>query len=278
MDHCCCTWLGQPMADLIPPSIRDDRTRGLVGLLDRLDLLPFSVVANLYDPATCPSSALPFLAHQFGILDEGWALATSDAARRTFVAQALTLQAKRGTAWAMRQALAAIGWPGLAVVERSTHWANFKVTQPLPPQPVTKDQVARILAVIERWKPARCVLEAVEFAITFDSAVPGIGPRHDGTHLHGGLIKYEGLVLSTISYVRLGAGGLTLRIDALTISDLADRVVVSFTVDAATGNGLDLDTYAVFTAADTLITQASAPAVHKTSAVTLAVVWIIRKT
>jgi len=266
------------MADLIPPSIRDDRTLGLVGLLDRLDVMPFSVVANLYDPATCHSAALPFLAHQFGVLDEGWALATSDAARRFFVAQALSLQAKRGTAWAMRQALAAIGWPGLTIVERSSHWAKFKVTQPLPPQPVTQDQVTRIMAVIERWKPARCVLEAVEFAIAFDSAVPGVGPRHDGQHLYDGLIKYEGLILSSISYVRLGAGGLTLRIDTLTVADLADRVVVSFTVDAATGNGLDLDTYAVFTAADTLVAQASAPSVFKTSAVTLAVVWTIRKT
>ncbi len=267
------------MADLIPTSIRDARSTALMGLLDRFDALPIhGILGELYDPNRCPAAALPWLAHQLGVLDEGWLLATSEAARRDLVRQALALQAKRGTAWAMRQALAAIGWSGLTIVERSSHWAKFKVTQPLPQQPVTKDQVTRILAVIERWKPARCLLESLEFVLSFTSAVPGVGPRYDGQHLHDGLIKYEGLILSAISYVRLGAGGLSLRIDTLTVTDLADRVVVSFTVDAATGNGLDLDTYAVFTAADTLVAQASAPSVFKTSAVALAVAWTIRKT
>ena len=266
------------MADLTPASIRDQRSVALMGLLDRMEMLPIvGIIGDLYNPDKCPAVVLPFMAHQFGVLDESWALATSEAARRNLVKHAFALQAKRGTAWAMRQALAAIGWPGMTIVERSSHWAKFKVTQPLPQQAVTKDHVMRILAVVERWKPARCLLESLEFVLSFASEVPGTGPRHDGQHLYNGLIKYEGLILSTISYVRLGAGGLTLRIDTLTVTNLADRVVVSFTVDSATGNGLDLDTYAVFTAADTLVAQASAPSVFKTSAVTLAVVWTIHK-
>jgi phage tail P2-like protein len=263
--------------NLLPASIDDVRSRALMGLLDRMAALPVSILTSLYDPAACPASALPFLAHQFGVLDEGWPLAATEGARRALVSQALQLQAKRGTPWAMRQALAAIGFPGLSIVERSSHWAKFKVTQPLGGQPVTADQVSRILAAIDRWKPARCVLEAIEFGVTFESNVSNAAPRFDGSYTFNGAIKYEGAVLASIAYVKIGAGSPSVRINSVTVQDLPDRTVVTFNVDSATANGQSLDTYAIYTAADTLIASATAPSVYKSASLTLAVTWTIHK-
>lgn len=271
------TWWDPPMADpVIPPSIRDIRTEALVSLSARLEALPLQIITGLYDPDATPVEALPHLARQFGVLDEGWFLA-DEPSRREIIRQALALQAKRGTPWALRGALAAIGFPGLTIQERTSHWASFKLVQPLGGRSINQAQLARIVAVVERWKPARCVLEAIEFGVAFESSVSNAAPRHDGTYVHDATIKYEGALLASVAYAKIGAGSPTVRIDAVTVQERADRLEVAFAVDAATANGLDLDTFAVFTASDTLVASATAPPVFKSASVTLSVTWTIRK-
>lgn len=265
------------MADpIIPPSIRDTRTEALVSLSARLEALPLQIITGLYDPEAAPVEALPHLARQFGVLDEGWFLA-DESSRREIIRQALALQAKRGTPWALRGALAAIGFPGLTIQERTSHWASFKLVQPLGGRSISQAQLARILAVVDRWKPARCVLEAVEFGVAFESSVSNAAPRYDGAYIHDGSIKYEGALLASIAYAKVGAGSPTVRIDAVTVQDLPDRLEVAFTVDGATANGQALDSYAVFTASDTLVADATAPAVYKDTSLALAVTWTIWK-
>lgn len=264
------------MASLIPPSIRDARSLAVEALLARLDtLLVAEVIGALYDPATCPEAALPLLAHQFGVLDEGWVLAASAAARREIVAAALPLQTKRGTPWSMRRALAAIGWPGMTIQERTSHWAKFKVSQPLGGKALTSLDLARIKAVIEAWKPARCVLDGLDLGVAFSSDVAASGPRYDGIYLHDGTILWNSLVIDTISYARVGDGTTSVRIDGLTITATPGRQVITFAVDAATANGLTLNHYAVYTSADVLVTSAATVDVVKTSDVSLSVTWTL---
>lgn len=267
------------MASLIPPSIRDARALAVEAVLARLDALPVAeVIGSLYDPATCPEAALPLLAHQFGILDEGWVLAGSTAARRELVANALPLQAKRGTPWAMKQALAAIGWPGMTIQERTNHWAHFRVSQPLGGKALTAQDLTRIKAVIEAWKPARCVLESLGLGVSFASNVAATGPRYDGTYVYDGTINYDSLAIETIAYVTVGDGATSIQISDLTITATPGKTVVAFEVDTATANGLTLNHYAVYTAADLLVSSATTVDVAKTSDVSLAVEWTLNLT
>lgn len=267
------------MADarLIPPSIADARTRGIAYVLDRLNELPLEVVDDLYDPDLCDELALPHLAKQFGVLDEAWTLASTVPARRALVKAALQLQMRRGTPWALKQALAAVGWPGLGIQERTSHWSKFRLTQPLSGRPVTPSDLATLMPVIEAWKPARCVLDSIEFGIVFESFVSGVGPHYDGLHVHDGAIKYEGLTLDSISHVKLGATNPTVQINAPTVVDHGSSLLITFLVDAATANGLQVDTFAIYSAAGTEITRATIAPVTKTASITLSVTWTLHK-
>ncbi len=168
------------MGSLLPPSIRDARTLALEGLLDRLDALPLDLLRTLYDPARCPVEALPFLASQWGVLNEVWALARSEAEQRALVGKALLWQRHRGTPWALSQVLGAAGWPGGVVEERiaSDHqhdrsfkhdgsvcyggrggWACFRVCFELGSRAISAADVACFRAAVDAWSPAgrRCV-------------------------------------------------------------------------------------------------------------------------
>lgn len=265
------------MADLrlIPPSIQDSRTVGLATLLDRQAALDLDLLRNLYDPDLCPASALPLLALQFGVLDEAWVLAATEAARRGLVKQALQLQKKRGTPWALKQALAAIGWPGMTLQERTSSWAHFKITQPLGGRQVPPDELDRLLATIDAWKPARCVLEAVEMGVTFESSVSGQGPHYDGAHIHDGSFKHEGLVVDNIAYVKVGASSPTVQVPVLSVTPQGAQIIVHFHVAAADANGMTLDTFALYSGGNTEIARATTPPVTKNAALTLDITWTL---
>ncbi len=263
-------------ADLLPPSIADTRSLAMAAVLDRLDTLPMAVVDQLYDPDLCHEEALTPLGHQFGVLDGGaWSLASTLEAKRGLVKQALQLQKRRGTPWAMKQALASIGWPGLAIQERTTDWAHFKVYQPIGGRSLSLADLALLIPVINAWKPARCILDAIELGVVFTSEVVGAGPRYDAAHLHDGAILYEGSVLDTISYVKVGAGAPSVVISGLTVAHFPDHKVITFNVDTATANGLALDSYSIHTAGGTVIATATAAPVSKTSDVSLAITWTL---
>lgn len=167
------------MGSLLPPSIRDARTLALEGLLDRLDALPLDLLRTLYDPAQCPAEALSFLASQWGVLNEVWALARSEAEQRALVGKALLWQRHRGTPWALSQVLTAAGWPGGVLEERvatahlhdgtfnrdgsvwyggtggagGSGWATFRVQFDLGSRYISEADVAMIHRVVDAWSP-----------------------------------------------------------------------------------------------------------------------------
>lgn len=112
------------MADFqLPPALAgDERFAALCELLqgayDDLDLSAMLVyLVDQVKPAV-----LSHLAEQFSLTDElSWSLASTDATRRGLVKRSIELHRYKGTPWAIKQALAAIGYPVLELVEQAEY-------------------------------------------------------------------------------------------------------------------------------------------------------------
>lgn len=111
----------------LPPALAgDERFVWLKELLDEnmqgLDLNPMLV----YLVDLVPPSLLPILAEQFSMLEEAtWPVARSDDDRRALIKTAIMLHRYKGTPWAVKQALATIGYPVLELVEQKTYQAEW---------------------------------------------------------------------------------------------------------------------------------------------------------
>ncbi|MFW6057695.1 MAG: phage tail protein [Persicimonas sp.] len=137
------------MTSLLPGGIADDRFRELDEVAEeRFAALPLSTLL-VYLLDHVESSALPALAWQFGALGDTWSAAESDTERRELLRQAIARRRRRGTPWAIKDALAALGHPALELQEgtkirrdgsiqrdgfhdRSGHWAKIAVRFDLP--------------------------------------------------------------------------------------------------------------------------------------------------
>jgi len=110
------------MADdlrLLPAGIDDERSRALLKLIGRLDNLDLTTLL-VYRIDDLPEDALSLLAWQFNILgDDGWDLATTPEERRALIRRALDLHRHRGTPWAIREAVKALGYADAEIVEET---------------------------------------------------------------------------------------------------------------------------------------------------------------
>jgi phage tail P2-like protein len=90
-------------------------------LTQRLSLLPVDgLLVDLVDLVSAPF--LPHLAEQFHVLGlEGWSTGLAEADQRELVRNAIRLHRKKGTPWAVRTALASIGYPGSELIEYKTY-------------------------------------------------------------------------------------------------------------------------------------------------------------
>jgi len=199
------------MAQLtIQPSINDLRSRSLLSLIERLgelDLTPILV----YRLDSVPDSALLPLAWQFDMLAPEWQIGaavtesidaltnidaltdidtlgssagtsglsttvSSDASSwRTLLKVAIPLHRTRGTPYAIKTALAALGWNGVTIQEghaswggttwpSNQGWAVFRVTLDLiAGQGATGADAARAIAAINFFKPTRSKLDSIWF-------------------------------------------------------------------------------------------------------------------
>ncbi|AVH35430.1 hypothetical protein AL532_03435 [Pseudomonas monteilii] len=111
----------------LPPALAsDERFVWLNELLnenlERLDLNAMLVyLVDLVQP-----SVLPILGEQFSMLEEAtWPVARSDEDRRALIKTAIELHRYKGTPWAVKQALAIVGYPVLELVEQKTYQAEW---------------------------------------------------------------------------------------------------------------------------------------------------------
>lgn len=64
-------------------------------------------ISDLWNPETCPVDALPWLAWALHV--ESWDAATTEAQQREAIKMSVLLHRKKGTPWAIKRALAAVG-------------------------------------------------------------------------------------------------------------------------------------------------------------------------
>lgn len=155
------------MADarLLPPSVADARGLAFLEVLERLGDLDLSPVL-VYHLDGVPDSALYALAWQFDVLGAaGWDLADTAEKRRDLLRRAFRLHQRKGTPWAILEALRALGYPDATVVEGAPGSFRFRVhlgalqdgdTLPAELQ-------AQLLAAVETWKNARSWLDSLDW-------------------------------------------------------------------------------------------------------------------
>ena len=221
------------MAELsAAPSINDSRTQALLELIARLadlDLAPLLI----YRIDSVPAGALPFLAWQFDILSPLWQLiapvaigvdaltnvdllididnlietggvvsadSLTEAAQREMLKSAVPLHRFRGTPWAVKQALAALGWTQVSLLEgqsrwggaaypASQGWAVFRVMINLVNgQAVPIGVVSTAAAAVKFFKPARAWLDSIWFVTPPESDV---APKPSDRLTLGGIVQYQ---------------------------------------------------------------------------------------
>lgn len=168
---------------LLPPPLATDLSmRALEAVQSRMSDIPLAQ-GIVYDFENVDASALAHLGEQFHVMGaEGWRLATTDEQKRALLARAVALHRHKGTPWAIREALKAVGFNDLEIAERlpSNHydgslafsgsdvyaaygWAQFRVTADAgDDQPITAEQTALIVETVTAWKPARSHLVDVQ--------------------------------------------------------------------------------------------------------------------
>ena len=175
------------MADhrLIPDSIKDPSSLAFNELIERLGTLDITPVL-IYMIDNVASSALPHLAEQFHVSsDEGWLLAGSESDRRTLIKRAIELHRHKGTPWAVKEVIRALGYLDVALQERlpvvvydgqaaysgsedfggGTQWALFDVLIDIgESKTLTQDNITRLVNAVNEWKNTRSHLRKISFS------------------------------------------------------------------------------------------------------------------
>lgn len=96
--------------------------RGLATANSVRELNP-DIIRTLWNADLCPSQFLPFLAWSLSV--DFWELAADDDQRRDLIRNAIQWHRKRGTSWAIKQALAAFGYPVVELVEQRVYFEQW---------------------------------------------------------------------------------------------------------------------------------------------------------
>lgn len=176
---------------LLPPNATPlERALELSSL--RMTAMPLPL-RELWRYQDCPAHLLPWLAWALGVDD--WSPAWSDGAKRIAIRDALMVQQRKGTLWALKQAVLAAGLGSARVIEgnggtrhdgeehhdgRVRHgdarqWAVCRVVLAQPLRNADSDNVRRLLASV---MPVRCHLAGISF--------------EEGSCTHDGLLAYDG--------------------------------------------------------------------------------------
>ena len=214
------------------PSINDTRAQALLVLIARLAALDLTTLL-VYRIDSVVESALPFLAWQFDILSPLWqliapvsvgidALTNIDlltdvdnliesgglvsaqtltaAGERALLMSAIPLHRFRGTPWAIKQALAALRWTQVTLLEGQSNWggdaypssqgwAVFRVMINLAPgQGVSTGAASTAAAAVNFFKPARAWMDSMWFLAPLMSDA---GPAPSDNLTLGGITQYQ---------------------------------------------------------------------------------------
>ena len=133
--------------------------RALERMTRRVDQIPVPI-RDLWNPWTCPVRFLPWLA--FALSIDAWSPDWPEAVKRNFVAQAIAIQRKKGTAASVRQVVEAFG----GQIALREWWQQDPPAAPYTfdlvlnlngegGQPATAEFVNQVIDEVARTKPAR---------------------------------------------------------------------------------------------------------------------------
>lgn len=162
---------------LLPPSVADERFLNIEQINERLQALNQDVILKIYFPQIVDQSALVHLAEQFNVAGvRGWDLADTEEKQRALIEDAIELNRRAGTPFAIIRALQAVGYPNVTVIENPPltldgSWsldgeeilagkklAGFIVVLDSNEAPVSEGRIELLLAMIDEWKNARSAL------------------------------------------------------------------------------------------------------------------------
>lgn len=114
------------MANNLRPSsaINDLRTRTHLALSARLQNLDLTPLLIMLLGSNIPTSILPYLVWQFDMMIPSAPMQALGVAPLTILQNALPLHRKLGTPWALKQALALCGFPGVTLQEGQASWGG----------------------------------------------------------------------------------------------------------------------------------------------------------
>lgn len=154
---------------------------------------------------TVDASAIPALAEQFDVLGfKGMRLATTEAQQREVIKKAIELKRFKGTVWAVKEALRAIGYPSAVLTENAgageNGWAEFQIDLDGGNNMISASTIDDILKNVEEYKNTRSHLIGVSFSINLgvdniligDESVENPTVLNDDIVTVGGDFKYNG--------------------------------------------------------------------------------------
>lgn len=119
-------------------------------------------IRKLWNHRTCPLQLLPWLAWAWSV-DE-WDPAWTEGQQRAMVGASIKLHKKKGTVWAVREALLRSGLESVRVIEKpadAAHWSHFDVDVVIVDRPLTQAAIQRAHTLIEENKAQRSVLRTL---------------------------------------------------------------------------------------------------------------------
>lgn len=186
------------MASLIP-SHYTDREKNLeqVGAASIDRIMGSLWSGRLHDPATCKASFLFTLGQYYGV--EYWWQNISEDEHRALIAAFPTIKKRRGTLWAVEQALAVIdanahviegdyqiryngvaSYDGVYQYGYKTHWAEYVV---IASRAMINAQASQLRRLLESVAPARSRLLRIDYtavAAIYDGAISYAGNYNYG--------------------------------------------------------------------------------------------------
>lgn len=131
--------------------------------LDEVDLGKLLV----YSIDNVDADALPALAKQFDVLGyKGMRLAQTEQDQRNLIKRAIELHRYKGTIWAVKEAMKAVGFKDLTLIEHvDGHWAKFRVVLLNENVGITASSITDLIAMINEYKNTRSLLVDVRIDI-----------------------------------------------------------------------------------------------------------------
>jgi phage tail P2-like protein len=184
------------VSNLLPPNA-NLQEHALDDVLERLGTLPVDIVKT-WHAQTCPADLLPWLAWALSI-DE-WDATWSITQQRAMIAASYQVHSHKGTPYAIKLALMALGYDNVHIMEGEwrfhngtithngtykhggdSYWPLFDVILNIFESP-DADMITKIRDRIERYKNARSQLRNLIFTNLFHNGAV----VHDGTYTHNG--------------------------------------------------------------------------------------------